>query len=69
MAGCGLQRKTYEAQTVPSATMAISSTRPNALPALQRALVVGGGGREYGLGLGPLPGPGHDLDHSRQRRR
>ena len=49
MTGCGLQRKTYEAQTVPSATMAISSTRPSTLPALQRALVVGGGGREQAL--------------------
>ena len=29
--------------------MAISSTRPNTLPALQRALVVGGGGREQAL--------------------
>ena len=49
MAGCGLQRKTYEAQTVPPTTMAMSSTRPNTLPALQRALVVGGGGREQAL--------------------
>ena len=49
MAGCGLQRKTYEAQTVPPVTMAMSSTRPTTLPALQRALVVGGGGREQAL--------------------
>ena len=38
--------------------MAISSTRPNTLPALQRALVVGGGGREQALAwaLGRCPG-------------
>ena len=38
--------------------MAISSTRPSALPALQRALIVGGGGREQALAwaLGRCPG-------------
>ncbi len=38
--------------------MAISSTRPNTLPPLQRALVVGGGGREQALAwaLGRCPG-------------
>ena len=29
--------------------MAISSTRPHALPDLRRVLVVGGGGREHAL--------------------
>ena len=38
--------------------MAMSSTRPTTLPALQRALVVGGGGREQALAwaLGRCPG-------------
>ena len=38
--------------------MAISSTRPNTLPPLQRVLVVGGGGREHALSwaLGQCPG-------------
>lgn len=38
--------------------MAISTTRPNALPPLQRVLVVGGGGREHALtwALGKCPG-------------
>ena len=38
--------------------MAMSSTRPTTPPALQRALVVGGGGREQALAwaLGRCPG-------------
>ena len=38
--------------------MAISTTRPNALPPLRRVLVVGGGGREHALSwaLGKCPG-------------
>ena len=49
MEGCVLQRKTYEARAGLPTPMAISSTRPNALPELRRVLVVGGGGREHAL--------------------
>ena len=49
MEGCVLQRKTYEAPAGLPTPMAISSTRPNALPELRRVLVVGGGGREHAL--------------------
>ena len=49
MEGCVLQRKTYEARAGLPTPMAISSSRPNALPELRRVLVVGGGGREHAL--------------------
>ena len=49
MEDCVLQRKTYEALAGLPTPMAISSTRPNALPELRRVLVVGGGGREHAL--------------------
>ena len=49
MEGGVLQRKTYEARAGLPTPMAISSTRPNALPELRRVLVVGGGGREHAL--------------------
>ena len=49
MEGCVLQRKTYEARAGLPTPMALSFTRPNALPELRRVLVVGGGGREHAL--------------------
>jgi hypothetical protein len=49
MEGCVLQRKPKGARPIPSTDMAISLTRPQALPPLRRVLIVGGGGREQAL--------------------